>query len=139
MYKGVGFALLAALFWGITPVVERLGIQKVNPLLGTTVRSLGISGILLLILAVSGRLPELGEIDKTSIAYLVSGGVLAGLLGVWAYFNALKSSPTTVVVPIAATYPLVAMLMSIAFLGEEFTLSKGIGTLLVVLGVALLQ
>ncbi len=139
MNKGIGFALLAALLWGITPVFEKLGLQKVNPLVATTVRTLGIAVILLLIMIFSGRLKQLTTIDRASIVYLVIGGVLAGLLGVWTYFTALKYSPSTQVVPIAASYPLVAMVTSIIFLGEELTLSKGVGTLLVVLGIALLH
>ncbi len=139
MNKGIGFALLAALLWGITPIFEKLGLQKVNPLVATTVRTLGIATILLLIMLFSGRLKQLAAVDMASVVYLVIGGVLAGLLGVLAYFMALKHSPSTQVVPIAASYPLVAMVTSIIFLGEELTLSKGVGTLLVVLGIALLH
>lgn len=139
MNRGIAFALLAALFWGVTPVFEKTGLQKVDPLLGTTVRSISITTVLLFIMIFAGKAKQIITIDKGSLLYLAIGGIMAGLLGVWAYFNALKCCPSTLIVPIAATYPLIAMAMSILFLGESFTLSKGIGTLLVVLGIAFLQ
>ncbi len=136
---GLGFALLTAFLWGITPIFEKLGLSKVNPLLAVTVRSMTITTILLTVMVFSGRAKQILNIDKTSLLYLMMGGISAGLLAMWTYFNALKYNPSTLVVPIAASYPLVAMIMSIIFLGEAFTVSKGFGTLLVVIGIVLLQ
>ena len=56
-----------------------------------------------------------------------------------AYFKALKYSESSRVVPIAGTYPLIALITSIIFLKEELTLAKAIGTLLVVVGIFLLR
>jgi len=42
------------------------------------------------------------------------------------------------VVPVAATYPLVAFAFSLIFVGESLSLAKGIGALLIVIGIVLI-
>jgi transporter family protein len=55
------------------------------------------------------------------------------------YFYALQAAPASRAVPIAASYPLVAALLGIAFLGESLTLSKLAGTVLIIAGVWLVK
>ncbi|MBI5788179.1 MAG: EamA family transporter [Candidatus Schekmanbacteria bacterium] len=136
---GFGLALLTACLWGITPVVEKIGLSKVNPLTAVTIRSLSISIISVCLLVITGQFKELIRVEKSSFLCLAAGGICAGLIGMWTYFKALKYNPGSLVVPIAATYPLIALLMSVIFLGEKFTLIKGLGTLLIVAGIALIK
>lgn len=140
MNKGIFFALLSAILWGLSPVLEKLGLCcETTPLLGVTVRSIAISIILVAVMIFTGQAGQIITMNKTSLLYIVAGGILAGLLGQLTYFTALKHSPSTLVVPIAATYPLVAMIISVIFLEEKFTFNKGLGTLFVVLGIAFLR
>jgi transporter family protein len=136
---GFIFSLLAAILWGLTPVVEKLGLSRTTPIVGVAVRTVAIAVILIVVILISGRLPEIMKVDARAAFYLILGGVMAGLCGQWAYFKALKYWESSRVVPIAGAYPLVALITSILFLGEEFTLAKAIGTLCVVIGVILLR
>jgi transporter family protein len=65
-------------------------------------------------------------------------GIVAGLLGMWSYFSAMKYWEASRVVPIVGAYPLFAFLFSLHLLGEQLTLQKGIGVILIVGGVILL-
>ena len=88
-----------------------------------------------------GMAPVFEEIihaDFKTVAYVVIGGIIAGLLGMWSYFEALKHCEASRVAPIVGTYPLFAFIFAMIFLGEPLTLQKGIGVLLVVGGVFLL-
>ncbi len=136
---GFFFSLLAALLWGLTPVVEKLGLARATPIVGVAIRSVAISVILIVVIVVSGRWQAVWAVDARTAFYLILGGIMAGLCGQWAYFKALKYWESSRVVPIAGAYPLVALITSVVFLGEEFTLAKAIGTALVVAGVILLR
>ncbi len=136
---GFFFSLLAAIFWGLTPVVEKLGLSRTAPLVGVAIRTFAIAILLVAIILFSGQWRAVTAVDARTVFYLISGGILAGLCGQWAYFKALKHSESSRVVPIAGTYPLIALITSIVFLKEELTLAKAIGTVLVVTGIILLR
>jgi len=51
--------------------------------------------------------------------------MMAGLLGMWTYYTALKMEATSKIVPIAACYPLVTALLSILILQKRSDPSQG--------------
>jgi transporter family protein len=60
---------------------------------------------------------------------------VAGIL----IFVALDRGPASQVVPVTAAYPVITLIGSALFLSERITVVRGIGTALVVVGVALLS
>lgn len=135
---GFLFALLAAFLWGIAPVFEKLGLIRISPLAGITIRNISITIILLIIVFLTNSAKELVHVDLKTVVFVVIGGILAGLLGMWSYFEALKYWEASRVVSIAGAYPLIAFIFSMIFLGETLTLQKGIGVILIVSGIVLL-
>jgi len=135
---GLLFALLTAFLWGSAPVFEKLGLIRISPLAGITIRSIAITIILLIIVLLTNVGEEIAHVDFKSVVFVVIGGIIAGLLGMWSYFEALKHWEASIVVPIAGAYPLFAFIFSIIFLGENLTLPKGIGVILIASGVVLL-
>ena len=135
---GVLLALLTAFLWGSAPVFEKLGLIRISPLAGITIRSIAITIILLIIVLLTNVGEEIAHVDFKSVVFVVIGGIIAGLLGMWSYFEALKHWEASIVVPIAGAYPLFAFIFSIIFLGENLTLQKGIGVVLIASGVVLL-
>ncbi len=71
--------------------------------------------------------------------YIMLGGFMASIIGQIFFYNALKIGEVSKVVPIAATYPLIAFLFGVIFLGESFTFTKGIGIALLMAGLFLLR
>ncbi len=140
MNRPLIFAALASLVWGLAPALEKAGLKgRIDPYLGVVVRTLSIAAAALIGLALMGRLRAITAVDPKSAFFVGAGGIVAGLIGQLAFYSALKSGEASVVVPVAATYPLVALLVSVFFLGEAFTLQKLIGIGLVVGGVVILN
>lgn len=131
--------LLTAIFWGTTPVIEKIGLSKAQPLTGVTIRSMAVVIALFSFLLFSGKLKETLTVDLKTIVVFSVSGILAGLLGMITYFAALKAGATSEIVPIAATYPLVTAILSVLILGEQITLFRVIGTILIVIGIWLVQ
>ncbi|MDI6870901.1 MAG: EamA family transporter [Bacillota bacterium] len=133
------WSIVTAVLWGLAPIVEKLGLAKVEPVTAMSLRSFTISLILLAFLGFSGQLPRLAQADTRSLLFIMAGGVIAGLLAQWTYFLALKQGLASAVVPVIGAYPLVTMLLAALLLGEPVTLLKAAGALLVVAGVVLIK
>ncbi len=134
------FAILTALLWGVAPVFEKIGISGgIAPYLGVVIRSISVAFIGLAGLLLMGRTAEFSSIDLKSAAFLVAGGLFAGFFGEYTYYSALKAGDASLVVPVAAAYPLITLIISVLFFHEAFTLSKAAGILMVVGGVVLLR
>lgn len=133
-------AVLSALIWGMAPIFEKVGLNsKIDPYLGVVVRTLPIAFIGLTGLIFMGRIDSLFQVDTKSAVFVIIGGLIAGFIGQIVFYTALKSGEASVVVPVAATYPLVALVISILFLGEAVTWQKVTGIGLVVAGVVMLK
>ena len=131
--------LLTAILWGSSPILEKIGLVKADPLTAVTVRSFAISLILLVFLTVTGKIKDVFAIDAKTLAIFTASGLLAGLLGMWTYFGALKLGATSKIVPIAATYPLVTAILSILILKEGVTIGRLIGTFFIIAGIWLVR
>lgn len=134
------FAILAALVWGMAPIVEKTGLANIAPLSGVVIRSFGVLiGAVILVIFNNGLLKAVFKADPKTVIFLVMGGIIASILGQIFFYNALKQGEVSKMVPIAATYPLVSFLLGLLFFGESFTVAKGLGIGFVILGVFLLR
>lgn len=109
--------------------------RGVDPLVGLTVRSIAVVIGLLLVMVPTGWVKGVFDIEAKSMAIFAISGIMAGLLGMWTYFGALRMAPASKTVPIAASYPLVTALLGVLILGEQFTLARLAGTILIVAGI----
>jgi transporter family protein len=134
------FLLIATTFlWGATPIFEKIGLAKVDPLIGVTIRSALVTAGLFLLTFLLGKGRALIELEGKTIFLFGASGMMAGLLGMWTYYTALKMEATSKIVPIAACYPLVTALLSILILKEGVTLHRVVGTALIVSGIWLVK
>lgn len=120
---------------------RRLGtsLLRASPLTVLTVRSLVVSAALIVVGLLTGQLRDLRRVDTSLFLLIAAGGVFGGLVGLFIYFWALKQDLASTIVPVAGTYPLVAAILGILFLGESFSLQRLFGALFVVLGVFLVR
>jgi len=130
---------ITALLWGATPILEKMGLAKVDPLVGVTIRSAVVTAGLLILTFLLGKGKALMEVDGKGFLIFGASGLMAGLLGMWTYYMALKMGPTSKIVPIAACYPLVTALLSVLILNEGLSVSRVIGTALIVSGIWLVK
>jgi transporter family protein len=131
--------IITALLWGATPIMEKIGLARVDPLIGVTIRSAIVTVGLLMLTFFLGKGRALVELDGKSVLIFGASGIMAGLLGMWTYYMALKMEATSKIVPIAACYPLVTTLLSVLILKEGITLPRVIGTALIVSGIWLVK
>jgi len=131
--------LVTMVLWGSTPLIEKLGLKDVDPLMGIFIRSLVITIILFVFYLFSGKLSELTRISVKNFSLFAASGVMAGLIGMWTYFFLLKQGMTSKIVPIAASYPLITAVLSIFVLGEQVTLQRVIGIILTIVGIILVK
>lgn len=138
--KAYVLSLLTALIWGLAPIFEKIGLSgKIEPYVAVVVRTIPIVVVSFLGLAFMGKVGSLNQLATKDVFFVAVGGLLAGFLGQITIYSALKIGQASVVVPIAATYPLVAMTVAVLFLGEPITWQKAAGVVLVVSGVLLLK
>jgi len=131
--------IVTALLWGATPIIEKIGLAKVDPLMGVTIRSAIVTAGLFILTFLLGKGRALMELDGKSFLIFGTSGIMAGLLGMWTYYTVLKMEPTSKIVPIAACYPLVTAFLSVLILKEGVTISRVIGTALIVTGIWLVK
>lgn len=137
--KPYTMALVAALCWGIAPIFEKWSLVRASPLTVLTVRSLVVSATLVVVGFLSGQLQDLRRVDGPLFLLIAMGGFLGSLTGLFIYFWALKQDLASTVVPVAGSYPLVAAILGILFLGEPLSIQRLVGACLVALGVFLVR
>jgi transporter family protein len=129
------WALVTACIWGIVPILEKLGLSKVQPLVGLWYRCLGIS-VAFIVLGVFFLKPvQIKSIDARSALLLITGGFLASFAAQICFYHGLKAGEVSRVVPISGSYPLITFLLGVIVLGETVSLLKFIGVGLIVLGI----
>ncbi|AZR71935.1 hypothetical protein BBF96_00045 [Anoxybacter fermentans] len=139
MKQGIFFALFAAFLWGLAPILEKIGLAKLSPLAGLTVRSIGITLVILILNFFKPTWKELGEVDFKSIIFILLGGLIAGLIAQWIYYRALKYIEASRVAPIVGSYPFFAFILGILILGEKVTWNKILGSIFILIGILLLK
>ena len=134
------WALLTAFIWGFVPILEKLGLAKLSPMVGLFYRSLGVVvGIFILWAMENKNIRASFAGLHSGMLYLILGGFMASVLGQICFYCALKKGEASQVVPLAAAYPLMTLILGILFLSEKVTAAKIAGIVLVVAGVFLLQ
>jgi transporter family protein len=131
--------IVTALLWGTTPIIEKIGLAKIDPLIGVTIRSTIVTAGLFILTFLLGKGKSLMEVDGKGFLIFGASGMMAGLLGMWTYYTVLKAEPTSKIVPIAACYPLVTVLLGALILKEGVSISRMIGTVLIVSGIWLVK
>ncbi len=132
-----GFALTSAFFAGLTAIFGKLGVEGMNSNLATLIRTLIIFAMTLAIVTVrcEWHLPRV--VEARPVAFLVLSGLATGFSWLF-YYRALQMAPASLVAPIDKLSVAFAILLSVVFLGEAFTLRLAMGGSLILLGVLIL-
>ena len=131
------WALLSALFAGITAIFAKIGVTDVNSNLATAIRTSVILLFSWLIAALTTKSGEFSSIGKQTWIFLVLSGISTGLSWL-CYFRALQVGEVSKVAPIDKLSVVVAMGLAILFFRERINAREGLGAGLIVLGAVLL-
>lgn len=133
-------ALITAAAWGVGGYFEKRGLHAghLSPAVGATLRT----AVALAVLAAVGgpQLRQLAAAPPRALASIaVGGGLVAGGLGILAFYAALKGGSLQQVMPVAFTSPLFGAAAAILLGGESLTPRTALGMLLTLAGIALIS
>ncbi len=139
------WALLTALLWAVGAFFGKRGMAQaeLEPQQGLTIRLVVSAAVLLALTA-----PRLGELlrglgtemGRRGIGQIaLFEGLVAGSLGMLAFYTALRHGALSRVVPLAFTVPLWGFLLGVLVAGEAVTVTKALGVAAVVAGIVLLN
>jgi transporter family protein len=128
----LGWALLSAVFAGLTAVLARVGVQGVDSNLATAIRT-----VVILVFAWSVALyrndQQLSTVTPRTWLFLVLSGLATGASWL-CYFRALQLGQVSKVAPIDKLSVVFAILLAAVFLHERLTWQNWVGGALIVGG-----
>jgi transporter family protein len=131
------WALLSAVFAGITAVLAKVGVSKIDSNLATAIRTTVILVFAWSIAAWTMKSGEVAAITRKTWLFLVLSGLATGLSWL-CYFRALQLGEVSKVAPIDKLSVVVAIVIAMVFLGEKMNLRESCGVVLIVLGALVL-
>lgn len=129
------WALLSALFAGVTAILAKKGVENVPPNLAVAVRVVVVV-VFAVSIAIATKQTKLAIIDSRAWLFLVLSGIATGLSWL-CYFRALSLGPVSSVAPIDKLSFVLAMVLGFVLLHEKLTWNLGLGAALIVSGVVL--
>jgi bacterial/archaeal transporter family protein len=125
------YALLSALAASLVGIFGRLGVQKVDDNLATTVRSIVMSLMLIAFATAIGAWDKLGQLraPRAMLAIVLSGA--AGATSWIFYFKALKLAEVSRVAPIDKLSMPLGILLAVVVLRERPSAVNWLGILLI--------
>ena len=133
------FSLLTILLWGLWGFFGKLALEKrmapTTVFLAETLVS-ALIAVLFVVVAVQRSDGQPPLYSTVNVYGILSGVTLAA--GLLFYYLALQGGNVSIVVPLTATYPVVAVLLGYVLLRERPTALQWIGVILVAVGAALL-
>jgi transporter family protein len=129
----VFWAVLSAVFAGVTAVLAKVGVENVNPNLATAIRT---TVILLFTWAIVFAAAPPGPISipgRRTMVFLALSGIATGLSWL-CYFRALQLGEASRVAPIDKLSVVFAIVLAGIFLRERLTWQHAVGGTLIVAG-----
>jgi transporter family protein len=130
------YALLSALFAGLTAVLAKVGMQGVNSNLATALRTVVVVVFAWAIVLARGEATEIKHLTPLNWTFLGLSGLATGASWL-CYFRALSRGPVSRVAPIDKLSFVIAVLFGLLLFREKFSLAYGAGIVLIVAGVLL--
>ncbi len=137
--KGYLLIFFTVLLWGTAPILDKIALKNSQILVGIFVRSVAVFSSIVLIFTFSQGFKLLKSSSYRDILLFALSGIGAGLLGMFSYYGALKYLPSSKVVPLCSTYPLVSAILAFLFLNESLTLLRILGIILIIIGIWLVK
>jgi|UniRef100_UPI004049D9CF bacterial/archaeal transporter family protein len=132
------WALLSAIFAGITAVLAKAGVEGVNSHLATAIRTAVILVFTWAIALSVVPMSDIGSLTRRTWLYLVLSAIATGLSWL-CYFRALQLGEASRVAPIDKLSVVFAILLAAVFLREKLTWQHFAGGALIVSGALLIS
>lgn len=131
------YAVLSAVFAGLTAILAKMGLKGISGNLATAIRTVVIVFISWGIVLAAGQLKEVKSLSRNNLLFLVLSGVATGLSWIF-YFKALETGPVSKVAPIDKLSVPIAIGLSVLLLKESIDWKTIASALLIVTGTIIL-
>ena len=129
------FAVLAAIFSGLTTVFAKVGVAKANSTLVTGLRTIVILIFSVIVFIFLGD--GFKNLNLKTIFFIVLSGITTALLWI-CYFKALSLADVSMVTPIDKLSIVVTLVLSFFFLKEKITIIKIVSMIFMISGTFLM-
>lgn len=129
----LSWAILSAAFAAITAIFAKIGVQNIDSIAATFIRTVIIGVILLGIVLTRGAMPALNGVSAKTYTFLVLSGLATGASWV-CYFRALQLGDAARVAPIDKFSVILVAIMGAAFLGERLSPLNWVGVVVTSVG-----
>lgn len=137
--EGIILGFLTAVFWGISPLIYRLGGKDLSPFEINFIRNVGAFLSVLLINLLTKSLDQLIVVLPLKYWLLFFLSLVSGLfIGDNLFFKGINLIGVSKSTVISASYPIVTILLAFAFLNERISSSLLIASLAIIVGIYLL-
>ena len=127
------FAVCSAVFAGVTSILAKCGLQKVDSTVATAYRTIVAMLFAWAIVMISGTYVQIGSIDPGTWMFLILSGLATGASWL-CYFKALQIGNVNKVVPVDKSSTVLGIMLAIVFLGESLTIPGAVGVVLILVG-----
>jgi len=128
---------LSALFAALTAVFAKVGVKNIDSNLATAIRTTIIFVLVWGIALFKGVVPNIKDLEQKTWIFLILSGCATGLSWLF-YFKALQLGKVAQVAPVDKLSVALAIVLSIAFLGEVLTWKIALGALMIIGGTIVL-
>lgn len=130
------WALLSALFAGLTAVLAKAGVKGIDSNLATAIRTVVIL-VFAWSIAFFRGFETLGRATPRTWLFLVLSGLATGASWL-CYFRALQLGEASKVAPVDKLSVVIAMILAVLFLNEHLTWRHWVGAGLIVTGTVII-
>ena len=131
------WAVASAVFSALTSILAKVGIEGVDPTLGTAIRTLVVLALAWGIVLATGSTHQIPTLTSRSWVFLAASGLATGASWL-CFYRALQAGPASVVVPIDKLSVLVTAAFSALWLRERADRRTGAGLVLLTAGTLVL-
>ncbi|MEO7413702.1 MAG: EamA family transporter [Opitutaceae bacterium] len=131
------WALLSALFAGITAILAKIGVRDVDSNLATAVRTFVVLVFAWAVALASNPISALSGLSRKTWLFLTLSGIATGLSWL-CYFRALQLGEASKVAPIDKLSVVFVLVFGAIFLGESLTAKTCVGGALIASGAVVL-
>ena len=130
-------ALLSAIFAALTSILANIGIDGVNSILATAIRTVVVVLMAWGMVFITNAQGGIADITPKSWIFLILSGLATGASWL-CYYKALQIGEASKVVPVDKLSVVITLVLAFLFLHERFTLKSGIGAILITGGTLLM-
>lgn len=118
--------IISILGWGVGSIFYKIANNTVHPIMVSTI----ITATYLILTPIAFFTINVDKtVNTTGVLATIAGGILMGA-GSIAYYYSLRTGDAGQITTITALYPVLTLMLSCLFMGEEMSVRKTIGILL---------